>query len=164
MSDTPFEAYLVNDCNYFIHYILLTYEGKAVTVRHEGEIAPNTKVFLEEFQRNRLEEWERVTIQTLAFKRDKAFMPKPAYSVNLRIDGTKFYKLHAFQSTMFFNTPALTYDVIKDDRPARAMFVDAEELREAMQSPEEQLHPEEHKVSGAENVPARNKTAMPWWR
>lgn len=150
VSDTPFEAYLVNDCNYFIHYILLTYEGKAVMVRHEGEIAPNTKVFLEEFQRNRLEEWERVTIQTLAFKRDKAFMPKPAYSVNLRIDGTKFYKLHAFQSTMFFNTPALTYDVIKDDRPARAMFVDAEELREAMQSPEEQLHPEEHKVSGAE--------------
>ena len=44
----------------------------------------------------------------------------------------------------------MAYDVIKDDRPARAMFVDAEELREAMQSPEEQLHPEEHKVSGAE--------------
>lgn len=77
-------------------------------------------------------------------------MPKPAYSVNLRIDGTKFYKLHAFQSTMFFNTPALVYDIIKDDRPARAMFVDAEELREAMQSPEEQLYPEGHKVSGAE--------------
>lgn len=156
--DTPFEVYLVNDCNYYIHYTLLNYEGKACQVRHEGEIAPNTKVYLEELLHNRLEEWERITIQTLAFKRDKVFFPKPTYSVNLRIDGTKFYKLHAFQPSVFFNTPALTYDILKDDRAVRPMFVDADELREAMQTPEEQLPTEpQPRISGAEKRATRKQ-------
>lgn len=158
ISDTPFEVYLVNDCNYYIHYTLLNYEGKACQVRHEGEIAPNTKVYLEELLHNRLEEWERITIQTLAFKRDKVFFPKPTYSVNLRIDGTKFYKLHAFQPSVFFNTPALTYDILKDDRAVRPMFVDADELREAMQTPEEQLPTEpQPRISGAEKRATRKQ-------
>lgn len=158
ISDTPFEVYLVNDCNYYIHYTLLNYEGKACQVRHEGEIAPNTKVYLEELLHNRLEEWERITIQTLAFKRDKVFFPKTTYSVNLRIDGTKFYKLHAFQPSVFFNTPALTYDILKDDRAVRPMFVDADELREAMQTPEEQLPTEpQPRISGAEKRATRKQ-------
>lgn len=158
ISDTPFEVYLVNDCNYYIHYTLLNYEGKACQVRHEGEIAPNTKVYLEELLHNRLEEWERITIQTLAFKRDKVFFPKPTYSVNLRIDGTKFYKLHAFQPSVFFNTPALTYDILKDNRAVRPMFVDADELREAMQTPEEQLPTEpQPRISGAEKRATRKQ-------
>lgn len=158
ISDTPFEVYLVNDCNYYIHYTLLNYEGKACQVRHEGEIAPNTKVYLEELLHNRLEEWERITIQTLAFKRDKVFFPKPTYSVNLRIDGTKFYKLHAFQPSVFFNTPALTYDILKDDRAVRPMFVDADELREAMLTPEEQLPTEpQPRISGAEKRATRKQ-------
>lgn len=158
ISDTPFEVYLVNDCNYYIHYTLLNYEGKACQVRHEGEIAPNTKVYLEELLHNRLEEWERITIQTLAFKRDKVFFPKPTYSVNLRIDGTKFYKLHAFQPSVFFNTPALTYDILKDDRAVRPMFVDADELREAMQTPEEQLPTgPQPRISGAEKRATRKQ-------
>lgn len=158
ISDTPFEVYLVNDCNYYIHYTLLNYEGKACQVRHEGEIAPNTKVYLEKLLHNRLEEWERITIQTLAFKRDRVFFPKPTYSVNLRIDGTKFYKLHAFQPSVFFNTPALTYDILKDDRAVRPMFVDADELREAMQTPEEQLPTEpQPRISGAEKRATRKQ-------
>lgn len=158
ISETPFEVYLVNDCNYYIHYTLLNYEGKACQVRHEGEIAPNTKVYLEELLHNRLEEWERITIQTLAFKRDKVFFPKPTYSVNLRIDGTKFYKLHAFQPSVFFNTPALTYDILKDDRAVRPMFVDADELREAMQTPEEQLPTEpQPRITGAEKRATRKQ-------
>lgn len=78
LSESAFDVYLVNDCNYYFHYSLFTYEGRACTLRHEGEIAPNTKVMLEELQRGRIEEWERITIQTLAFKRDKSFLPKPS--------------------------------------------------------------------------------------
>lgn len=151
VTDTLFDVYLVNDCNYYIHYTLFAYEGKACQLRYEGEVAPNTKIYLEELQRSHLEEWERITIQTLAFKRDKAFFPKPTYSVNVRVDGTKFYKLHTFQPSPFFTEPALVCDILKDDRPVRPMFVDADELREAMQTPEEQLSPEAPaRVSGAE--------------
>lgn len=151
VAETGFDAYLVNDCNYYMHFLLFTYDGKACSLRHEGEIAPNTKLFLEEFERAHLDEWQRITIQMLAFKRNKAYMPKPAFSVNLRIEGQKFYKLHTFQDNLFFNTPALVFPIVKDDRAARSMFVDADELREAMQTPEEQMpdHQQPH-ISGAE--------------
>lgn len=151
VAETGFDAYLVNDCNYYVHFLLFTYDGKACSLRHEGEIAPNTKLFLEEFERAHLDEWQRITIQMLAFKRNKVYMPKPAFSVNLRIEGQKFYKLHTFQDNLFFNTPALVFPIIKDDRAARSMFVDADELREAMQTPEEQMpdHQQPH-ISGAE--------------
>lgn len=151
VAETGFDAYLVNDCNYYVHFLLFTYDGKACTLRHEGEIAPNTKLFLEEFERAHLDEWQRITIQMLAFKRNKAYMPKPAFSVNLRIEGQKFYKLHTFQESLFFNTPALVFSIVKDDHAARSMFVDADELREAMQTPEEQMpdHQQPH-ISGAE--------------
>lgn len=150
LSESAFDVYLVNDCNYYFHYSLFTYEGRACTLRHEGEIAPNTKVMLEELQRGRIEEWERITVQTLAFKRDKSFLPKPSFSINVRVDGTKFYKLHTFHATDFFHHPALVYNLIKDDHAARSMFVDADELQEAMQTPEEQMHPQVMRVSAAE--------------
>lgn len=139
LAETSFEAYIVNDCNYYTHFTLSTYDGKACTLRHEGELAPNTKLFLEEFKHNRLDEWQRVMVQMFAFKRDKTFMPKPTYSVNLRIEGQKFYKLHTFQTNEFFSSPALVFHIVKDDHAARSMFVDADELREAMQTPEQQM-------------------------
>lgn len=136
VTDTAFEAYLVNDCNYYVHYALLTLEGAAARLRHEGELAPNTKTFLEEFTRDRLAEWERVSLQLTAYKRDKSFLPKPPLSVALRIDGTKFYKLHTFTPNEFFNEPSLMVEAVKDDRPVRSLFVDAADLRDAMLTPQ----------------------------
>lgn len=157
LSDSSFDVYLVNDCNYYFHYSIFTYDGRACNLRHEGEVAPNTKVQLEELQRNRIEEWQRITIQTLAFKRDKVFLPKPAFSVNVRVDGTKFFKLHCFHSSDFFHEPTLIYDIVKNDHAARSMFVDADELQEAMQTPEEQMHPQVMRVSAAERRAAQKQ-------
>ena len=44
----------------------------------------------------------------------------------------KFYKLHTFQPSDFFEEDALVYDVVKDDVPARTVFVNAEQLQEAL--------------------------------
>lgn len=120
---------------FFVHFSLLTHEGKACTLRHEGEIPPNTKIFLEEFSREKIEEWSRLTIQLTAFKRDKSFLPKAPLSVSLRIEGIKFYKLHTFQPSEFFNEPALQFEVVRHDRPIRSLFVDAGSLREEVLEP-----------------------------
>ena len=45
---------------------------------------------------------------------------------------TKFYKLHTFQDSDFFDVPAYVCDIIRDDRPARSVFVDARQLQEAL--------------------------------
>lgn len=136
VTDTAFEAYLVNDCNYYLHFALFTQEGNASFLHQEGEVAPNTKLFLEEFRRDVLEDWKRMNVQVLAFKRDKSFLPKPPLNVGLRLDITKFYKLHTFHPNDFFNEPSLLCDVIVNDQPVRDLGIDTEKLQQAMRTPQ----------------------------
>lgn len=132
VSTTPFEAYLVNDSNYYMYYTYLSAEGKSWTARSHGVIEPNTKLLLEEFQKSELNDRERVAVQLIAFKDHRSFMMKPSVSVEIRIDTVKFYKLHTFQNSDFFETPALMYDIVKNDQPIKQVYVSAEELKEAL--------------------------------
>lgn len=132
VSTTPFEAYLVNDSNYCIYYTYLSAEGKAWTTRSMGVIEPNTKLMVEEFEKSALNERERVAVQLIAFKDKRSFTLKPAVSVELRIDVVKFYKLHTFTESDFFDTPALIYDIVKNDEPVQQVYVDAQELQKAL--------------------------------
>lgn len=125
---TRFEAYLINDCNYHLRYLILSSEDTAATIRFEGEITPNTKTLLDTFSRNELAAWEKLIVQTLAYKPQQSFLPKPPMAVGLRPDCTRFYKPVCFAKTPFFTTPALLIDIVRDDRPARTLFVNAEEL------------------------------------
>ncbi len=115
LSQTRFESYLVNDSNYYLHFVYMTAEGTAWTVRAAGEIEPNTKTFIEEFGREDLNTMEHACIQMLAYKRDKHFLLKPAVNAQLRIDTVKFYKLHVFCENDFFEQPALIYTIIEND-------------------------------------------------
>ena len=132
MMTTPFEAYLVNDNNYCMYYTYSSAEGKSWTARSHGLIEPNTKLLLEEFEKSELNDRERVAVQLVAFKDNRSFAMKPAANVEIRIDTVKFYKLHTFQPTDFFDTPALVYDVVRNDAPARQVYVSAEDLQDAL--------------------------------
>lgn len=132
VSTTPFEAYLVNDSNYYMYYTYLSAEGKSWTARSHGVIEPNTKLLLEEFEKSELNDRERVSVQLIAFKDHRSFMMKPSVNVEIRIDTVKFYKLHTFQNSDFFETPALMYDIVKNDQPIKQVYVSAEELKEVL--------------------------------
>ena len=116
LSDTRFESFLVNDCNYYLHYVYMTSEGNSWQVRSSGEVEPNTKVFIEEFGRDQLNNLEHSCIQLLAYKRDKYFLRKPTVDALINIDPVKFYKLHTFTENQYFEQPALIYTIIENDR------------------------------------------------
>ena len=132
VSTTPFEAYLVNDSNYYMYYTYLSAEGKSWTTRSHGLLEPNTKFLLEEFEKSELNDREHVAVQLVAFKDNRAFAMKPAVNVEIRIDTVKFYKLHTFGDSDFFEEPALIYDIVKDDMPAKQVYVSAEEIQVAL--------------------------------
>lgn len=132
MSGTAFETYLVNDSNYYLSFTYLSVEGTSWKARFQGTVEPNTKLFLEEFERTALNDMERLCVQAIAYKQDKPFLLKPAISVEFRIDAVKFYKLHTFQPNEFFEEPALLYDVVRNDVPVRQVFVDASQMKEAL--------------------------------
>lgn len=132
ISTTPFEAYLVNDSNYYLYYTYLSAEGKAWKSRSHGLVEPNTKLLLEDFTKDVLNELERVAVQLIAFKDSKTFSMKPAVSVELRIDTVKFYKLHTFRESDFFEEPALVYEIVTNDVPTKQVYVSAEEIQVAI--------------------------------
>ena len=132
LTGTLFEAYLVNDSNYFIQFVYMCAEGAAWRVRYKGTVEPNTKLFMEEFDKAVLNDLERVCVQCMAYKQDKTFLMKPVAQVELRIDTVKFYKPHTFMPSDFFTENALIYEVIRDDKPVRSLFVDASQLQEAL--------------------------------
>lgn len=131
ISTTSFETYLVNDSNYYIYYTYAVGDNNNWVPRSNGLVEPNTKLFIEEFEKSSLNDLQRVNVQLIAFK-TKAFSGKPAVNVSLRIDTVKFYKLHTFKENDFFEEPALLYDIVRDDVPAKQLLVSAEELQEAM--------------------------------
>jgi hypothetical protein len=135
LSQTRFEAYLVNDSNYYLRYTYLSVEGTGWRLRATGEVEPNTKEFIEEFGRESLNNLERVCIQLLAYKRDKNFLLKPTTDVQLRIDGVKFYKLHTFLENDFFEQPAQIYPIIENDRAARSIVLDSRQMKEILNNP-----------------------------
>lgn len=116
LSDTRFESYIINDCNYYLRYVYMTAEGTSWQVRSTGEVEPNTKLFIEEFGRDQLNQLEHSCIQLLAYKREKYFLRKPAVDALINIDPVKFYKLHTFLENQFFEQPALIYTIIENDR------------------------------------------------
>ena len=134
MVTTPFECYLVNDSNYYLSYSYLNGEGKSWQLREQGVAEPNSKILIEEFEKDKLNELEHICVQCFAFKQDKSFALKPAVQIELRIDTVKFYKLHTFSQNEFFEQPSLVYDIIKKDVPIKQMFVQAEELQEILLS------------------------------
>lgn len=132
ITHTRFETYIVNDSNYYIHYSYLVAEGNAWTLKSVGEVEPNTKLFIEEFGREVLNDMSRIGVQLTAYKKDKPFLLKPAIDVQFRIDPVKFYKLHVFEENDFFEQPSLLFTIVDNDEVARPLVVDSKRLKEQM--------------------------------
>lgn len=154
LTSTGFEAYFINDSNYFVRYLVLTQEGTSYRLKYEGEAEPNMKVWLETFDRDALPELERLTLVITAYKRDRAFALKQPMCITVRIDGTKFYKLHTFQPSEFFDEAAYICELVRDDRPASQVSLEADSLQTALQTPK----------AVPLTAPARKKGALPGFK
>ena len=127
-TKTDFDCYLVNDSNYYVRFLYMSVEGAEYTLRAEGELEPNTKLFLETFSLDQLNEISRIRLQMLSFKRDKTFVARPVCDVLFKVDKVKFFKLHTFRDNEFFESPALLYQIVKDDEVAQLKPIDADKL------------------------------------
>lgn len=132
ITKTRFESYIVNDCNYYIRFAYFTAEGNAWNLKAEGEVEPNTKLFIEDFGREDLGDMGHIAIQLMAYKREKSFILKPAVDVRFRIDPVKFYKLHTFTENDFFEQPALLYTIVENDELGQLVTMDADKLKRQM--------------------------------
>lgn len=133
LSSSNFECYLINESNYYLSYNYLSNAENGWISRKTGIIEPNTRIFIEEFGHESLNDLERVCLQLFAYKQDKPFDLKNTYSIDIRIDTVKFYKLHSFRENDYFDEEAIVYTLIERDLAGKELKIDAEELALAMQ-------------------------------
>lgn len=154
LNTTTFDAYLVNDSNYFLYFTYLTRaDGAGWVTRFAGIVEPNIQLFLGEVTREQLPEMDRVAIQYIAFKRDKEFSLKAPVAVEYRLDTTKFFKLHCFHDNVYFDTPVIAIDIVKNDIPYRSMVIDSSQLEDAMRQKRAADRPSRQPVQKKEKRP-----------
>ena len=73
-----------------------------------------------------------VAVQYIAFKQGKSFKLKNPALVQLKLDVTKFYKLHCFHANEYFDTPVLQLDITRNDLPVKPVRIDSSALENAM--------------------------------
>ena len=129
---SAFESYLVNESNYYLYFNYMSCNNNSWVSRFHGLIEPDTKIFLEEFQKSDINDLEHICFQLIAFKKGKPFSLKNALSVELRLDTVKFYKLHCFIKNDYFDEDALIIPVVIHDVPERQMLVSASDIQAAM--------------------------------
>ncbi len=132
LSNTSYECFLINDSNYELSYNYMTKSDDRWLSREVGTITPNTKIFIDEFAREDINDRERVCLQFIAYKRGKPFSLKNTFSIDLRIDTVKFYKLHSFKENDYFDEDALIYQLVRKDLAEKELKISAEELELAM--------------------------------
>ena len=133
MQGTGYEAYFINESNYYLMFNYMNRHNSSWVSRYNGVVEPNTKIFLEEFGKEDLNDLERVCVQLIAFKKDKPFSLKNAVSVEVHIDTVKFYKQHCFMENDYFEEAALVYPIVRQDVPEKELLISATEIQEAMQ-------------------------------
>lgn len=134
LNTTTYDAYLVNDSNYYLYFVYMTKSDNTAewVTRYHDVVEPNIQVHIEEFDHSLLTQMDRVAIQYVAFKQGKGFKLKNPALVEHRLDTTKFYKMHCFHDNEYFDSPVIALDIVKNDRPARMITVDSADLERAM--------------------------------
>ncbi|MDR1381745.1 MAG: DUF2027 domain-containing protein [Tannerella sp.] len=129
---SSFEAYLINESNYYLYFNYMSCRNNSWTSRRHGLIEPDTKIFIEEFEKSAVNELEHICVQMIALKEGRSFLLKNVMSIELRLDTVKFYKLHCFTKNDFFDEDALVVPLVANDRPEKQMLVSATDIQEAM--------------------------------
>ncbi len=134
LQTTDYEAYLVNDSNYYLYFTFLSRadDEPGWTTRYAGIVEPNMQIFLEEISRDQAARLDRLAFQYIAFKRDRQFALKSPVAVETAMDTTKFFKLHCFRENPYFDEQVIAIDIVKNDIPQRARSYEPAQLEEAM--------------------------------
>ncbi len=136
LSSATFDAYLVNDSNYYMSFAVMTRgdDERSWVVRARGVVEPATQIFLFELQTTDLPDIRRISFQAVVYKEGREFDLKAPIMFEQRFDATKFARFHCFTRNPYFDDPVIAFNIVEDDKPQNvvARDVDAEAMRLAM--------------------------------
>jgi len=149
-QESQFECYLINESNYTLMFNYASCSGKTWTSRFVGSVEPNSKLFIEEFGREVIIDLEKVSLQILAYKSGSFYTFKNSFSVEIRLDTVKFYKVHCFRENEFFDDDALVVPVISNDNADKSLLIEPEDIRRVL------LEKTPEKPKGSQPLPPKS--------
>ena len=138
LQTTDMELYIVNDSNYYLQFALYSGADK-MRVRCQNLVEPQTKLYLETINKIGLNDLEHLRFQGFAYKQI-AFDAKPVMDIELKVNPTKFYKLHSFRENDYFDEDAMLVTIIKNDVMDLGMLIDPQQLQRAISEKKVQEH------------------------
>lgn len=136
LSTTTFDTYLVNDSNYWLYFTYMTRADGASgwTTRYAGVVEPNIQVFLEEIKGTDLPLMDRVAVQMIAFKMEREFPLKSPVAIDTPLDTTKFFKLHCFRQSPYFDKDVIAIELVRDDIVRSRSVIDSSRIEEGIRA------------------------------
>lgn len=118
LDNSDFNTVLVNDSNFFLHFTFLRRgsEERGWHTVYAGDVAPNEVIDLAVVKRAELNDYEKIALQYIAYKKEKEFEMKAPAAISRKLDLTKFFKLHCFRPGIYFETPVMEIQLVKDDK------------------------------------------------
>ena len=140
LETTSYECYLVNDSNYFLYYNFVTGEDSNRRSIANGLIEPNMQEFLCEIAKSQLNDWEKVRVQIVPFKKDKTYTEQNALDFTLKMNTVKFYKLHSFTETDYFDDLCMLVSLTEESQKKQLAEVSPAEIKQALQQKAQPEH------------------------
>ncbi len=109
-TDSDLDAYLINDTEFDLLYNLSIGEKDKFGSRLSGKLEANTKVYIETYRRNTLDELNAVGVQAIAVKKELHDLQKPIHKV-VKISPVKFFKLSSYAENDFFHEPSIIFEI-----------------------------------------------------
>lgn len=141
LQTTDYECYIVNDSNYFVFYNIIIGENNSKKSIANGLIDPNTQEEISKLKKEELNDWENLRIQLLAFKEGKVYTPQNVIDCTLKISPVKFYKLHSFTETDYFDEPCMLLDILEYVDNKSYSDISAADIKTAILSKETSVQP-----------------------
>ncbi len=136
LQSTAYDCYIVNDCNYMLYYNLVSMAGEKGRSLAHGMIEPNMQECICMVSKDELNDWERIRVQIIPMKEDKLYAVQSVIDMEMRLPVVKFYKLHSFTDSEYFDTPALSYDLYEESTKEKLTHIRPEQIKEALLSKE----------------------------
>lgn len=134
LSTSDFDAYIVNDSNYYLYFTYMTRADgdDGWNTRYAGIVEPNIQLRIDTVTQAMLPAMDRIAFQYIAFKQERQYQAKNPALIEYNLDTTRFFKLHAFHDNPYFDLPVIAFDLVRGDRPMRQKNVDTKEMERAM--------------------------------
>lgn len=145
LQTTNYECVLVNDSNYYLAYNLVSIQDGKFHSLAAGWLEPNMQDVLADVAKTELNTWENLRMQVIFFKKNKAYPSQAVLDLDLKLDLVKFYKLHCFTESDYFDEPAMLIDLQSRRNDMRMEQISGAEIREAMiqkEQPIRKKHPQ----------------------